>query len=225
MTQIPPASEPTTPQGVPQPAWPGQPPATWWGVYPQPHSPQPPGFIPLKVQVWAAVEVALGALFIGGILVSQANWTTYSGEPVIGGQLNVSGPQLISGAPWYLTAWAFVAGIALAVALGVAVRALLSAGPRRIAWFRSTQLAVVAAGFALAAGYTLMTQIAGWTSNCQNGCVLPEQGANVNTVVSSLAIDAGAGLVAALLPAALWLWCRGREDAPVPAEAATPRPQ
>jgi hypothetical protein len=48
-----------------------------------------------------------------------------------------------------------------------------------------------------------------------------QQAVSVNTVVSSLAIDIGAGLLAALLPAALWLWCRGRADAPLAAEPVT----
>jgi len=222
VTQIPPSSDPAAPQGAPQPAgpgWPGQPPGAWWGAYPPPQRPQPPGFIPLKVQVWAAVEVALGALLIGGILVSQASWTTYTATPGTSGLIN--GVQLTSGAPWYVTAFAYVAGVLLAVTLGVAVRALLSTGGRRIAWFRTSQLAVAAGGFLLAAGYTLMAQISGWTSGCSLDCLVQQQAVSVNTVVSSLAIDIGAGLLAALLPAALWLWCRGRADAPLAAEPVT----
>jgi hypothetical protein len=214
VAQIPPSSEPPATQGSTppyDPRWLGPPPAGWWPGYPPAQRAQPPGWVPLKVQVWAAVEIALGALLIGGILVSQASWTTYSGS--VSGQY--SSGQFVSGAPWYATAYAYAAGVLLAITLGLAIRALLSPPTSKIGRLRASQLAVAAAAFALAGGYTLMTQIAGWTGTCSLACTPGSPGLSVNTVVSNIAVDAGAGLVAALLPVALWLWCRARAEQPV----------
>ena len=224
MTQIPPSQEPPAPHAAPPPygpGWPGQPQGPWWGAYPPPQRSQPPGpgWIPLKVQVWAAVEIVLGALLIGVILISQASWTTYTGPDLSSGSGGIG--QIESGAPWYLTVYAYLAGLLLAVTLMLAIRALLSAPAGRIALLRTSQLAVAIGAVVLAGGYTLMTQIVGWTGKCPGICLAPTSGVSLNTVVSSIAVDVGAGLAAALLPAALWLWCRGRSDAPL---APTPPP-
>jgi hypothetical protein len=57
-----------------------------------------------------------------------------------------------------------------------------------------------------------MTQIANWNTPCgASPCDVPA--VTANTVVSNIAIDLGAGLAAALLPGALWLWCRTRSEA------------
>ena len=151
------------------------------------------------------VEIVLGAFLIGSILVSQSSWETYVG-PQLGSVVSVSG------APVYMTVYAYLAGLLLAVTLGLALRGLLSVPARRLARLRTSQLAVAISALVLAGGYTLTTQIAGWTANCSGQCSSPSP--SLNTVVSSIAIDAGAGLIAALLPTILWLWCRGRTEAP-----------
>ena len=109
----------------------------------------------------------------------------------------------------------------LAVTLMLAIRALLSAPAGRIALLRTSQLAVAIGAVVLAGGYTLMTQIVGWTGKCPGICLPSTPSVTLNTVVSSVVVDVGAGLAVALLPAALWLWCRGRMDAPL---ASTPQP-
>jgi hypothetical protein len=41
---------------------------------PPPRSQADPRALPVKIQVWAVVEIILGALLIGTILVNQASW-------------------------------------------------------------------------------------------------------------------------------------------------------
>jgi hypothetical protein len=227
VTQAPPSPEPPAPQGSSpyppgapppyDPRWLGPPPGPWWGGYAPPPRSQPadPRAISARVQVWAGIEVVLGALLIGTILLNQASWETWS-------PYNDFQGKTIS-APPYMTAFAYLAGLLLAATLCLVVRGLFSRLDLRLGRFQSSQIAVAAAAAILAGGYLLTTQIATWTAGCPGNC--PAPGPTANTVVSTVAIDVGAALAAALLPGALGLWCRTRADArPAPSQPPASAP-
>ncbi len=127
-----------------------------------------------------------------------------------------------TGAPLYLTLYAYAAGLLTAVTLVMAIRGLLSGLDARLARFRASQLAVAVSAVLLAGGSLLMMQMVSWTTPCGTSCFEPA--VNANTVVSSVAIDLGAGLAGALLPGALWLWSRARSEARAVPPAAGPPP-
>jgi len=213
-----PPGAPPYPPGAPppyDPRWLGPPPGPWWGGYPPPPRSQPvdPRAISVRVQVWAGIEVVLGAFLIGTILLNQASWETWSSYSDF--------PSTAIGAPPYMTAFAYLAGLLLAATLCLVVWSLFSGLDLRLGRFRSSQIAVAAAAAILAGGYLLTTQVATWSAGCPANC--PAPGPTANTVVSTLVIDVGAALAAALIPGALWLWCRTRGDArPAPSQPPAP---
>ncbi len=79
MTETPPFPGPPAASAAPppfDPRWFGPPPPGWapYPMAPPPRSQADPRALPVKIQVWAVVEIILGALLIGTILVNQASW-------------------------------------------------------------------------------------------------------------------------------------------------------